>query len=238
MIITFARNGNEYTMSVPGETEETGSLLSVLGILMWRSLSWFFDDATRPLSLHGAGVVRAGRGMVISTDVGGGKSTQMTALLDRGFDYVTDDVALLDLRSSRLMHWYGGLVIRENLWDEPRFRPHIAKAFIVGCGQDRKALVPPPIKELPTDGVPLTCFIYLSSEQPAGTAAVPMTPDELLSYYLSIDDIYECNFSIHPRKVEAERVLREVLSKAALFKVFKASVDVTVAEIEECFERA
>lgn len=51
------------------------------------------------LFLHGAAIARAGRAMILAGDSGAGKSTTAWALVSRGWEYLSDELAPVDLGS-------------------------------------------------------------------------------------------------------------------------------------------
>jgi HprK-related kinase A len=70
---------------------------------MEATINWFvWGQVARALLLHAAVVTQEGRALILSGPSGSGKSTLGTALLARGFRFLTDEIAMVRLQDGHL----------------------------------------------------------------------------------------------------------------------------------------
>jgi hypothetical protein len=80
-----------------------GSLEETLVSVRYEVVRQLIEARSDLLWLHAGAVARGGRALLIVGPGGVGKSTLATALLDRGFRYLGDDVAPIDLGTGRVV---------------------------------------------------------------------------------------------------------------------------------------
>jgi HprK-related kinase A len=92
-----------YAVSRDGETTIASCRSSeVLPHLEWAINAGVIARHAEFLQIHAAAFARAGQGMIIAGRSGAGKSTLAAALLARGWEYRSDEFALIDRKTARL----------------------------------------------------------------------------------------------------------------------------------------
>lgn len=103
---------------------------ATLGTLIWAINRHVIDDSARPLILHAAAAAKDGSVVVLPAPMESGKTTLVTGLLDRGWDYLTDEAAAIH-PDGTVEGYPKPLSIDPGSWEvlrhhEPRVEPSIA----------------------------------------------------------------------------------------------------------------
>jgi len=147
---------------VCAQVEDTDALLWHLDKSLTLALQYGRPDL---YFLHAAAVALAGGVSVLAAPPGTGKSTMTLGLLERGFTYLSDELAPIDIRR-RLVHHYAHAVGLKSPPPEPLHLPQgtvaIGSRFHVPTCRFRGA-------GLSEESLPLVAFIFpeRSSESPA-----------------------------------------------------------------------
>ncbi|MGH9291703.1 MAG: hypothetical protein ACRD0B_00305 [Acidimicrobiales bacterium] len=100
----ISRTGPErVSLQADGEVVLSDVLaFEVFHFLLWDVSQRAISSENEHLALHAGCVVRGGRGLVLPAPSGSGKSTLTAGLVAAGCDYLSDEVALLDLSTGML----------------------------------------------------------------------------------------------------------------------------------------
>jgi hypothetical protein len=102
-----------FALSLDGERiRETATAGGVVHFLLWRVHKEAVGSATGVLALHAGAVSWRGAGVVLPGATGSGKTTLVTGLIRAGFDYLSDEAALIDPRTHRLQPFPKSLTLR------------------------------------------------------------------------------------------------------------------------------
>ena len=123
---------------------------------MEATINWFvWGQVARVLLLHAAVVARDGRALILSGPSGAGKSTLCTALVARGFRFLTDEIAMVRPQDGQLdphprpislknaSHRHDGESAARRL-SERAFPQSRLGAWSLSCGRRRGRSRPPP----------------------------------------------------------------------------------------------
>lgn len=93
------------------------TVAGVVAMLQWRCNRETIDRVHEPyLALHAGCVARDGRAVLLAAPQESGKTTLTTALMQRGFDYLTDEAACIDRGTGQLAAYPKALSIDRGSW--------------------------------------------------------------------------------------------------------------------------
>jgi hypothetical protein len=94
---------NPFAVSVSGEViARTATALGLVDETLWHVNREAIGRADGYVAVHASAASRGGRGVILPASQDSGKSTTVAGLIGAGFAYLTDEAALLDLRSAQL----------------------------------------------------------------------------------------------------------------------------------------
>ncbi len=137
------------------------------------------------LALHAASLVRTGRMLLLCGRPGAGKTTLTLALLDAGFGFAGDDLALLDAQG----HVSGvpfAPAVKEGAWDlVAAYRPDIYDTAVF-CRPDRQRVrYPAPRGLVPASPYPVGWLVLLDRHPEAAATLAPVDPITAVSWTLA-----------------------------------------------------
>ena len=87
-----------------------------LDYLVWDVNRRVVEASGGHLLLHAAAATRNGLAVVVPAVSGGGKSTLVAALVDAGFDYLTDEIVAIEPASTRVGGYRKAIGLKEGSW--------------------------------------------------------------------------------------------------------------------------
>jgi hypothetical protein len=121
--------------------------------------------------MHAAAVARGGRVAVLSAPAGTGKSTLTLALLELGFDYLSDELAAIDL-SKLAVHPYAHALCLKS----PPPEPYCLPAGTIETGERFHVPVEPFAGAIHKFPLPLAAFLFLRRQHSNGDVLRSITP--------------------------------------------------------------
>jgi hypothetical protein len=185
--------GDGPTYSVVGQDREAPYLVSLDGQAVseaW-TVAWVVESVLQHvyeeaigrtsdyLVVHAAAASWEGRGLVLSAPMDSGKTTLVTGLMRAGFDYLTDEAALLELETGILHPFPKALTLEPpTIALMPELREKIPKEFS-GPGRLRYFFLPDDIRPGSVgEACPVRYVILPRFERGAPTDLRPMTRGE------------------------------------------------------------
>ena len=142
----WRRNGSQFGLALQGHELITAGNEGELLFMLEKELTIELQKIRPELYfLHAAALSLAGRGLVIAAASGTGKSTTAWGLLHHGFDYLSDELAPIDLDSLRLQPYPHALCLKK----EPP-PPYFLPARILRTSSTLHV----PVAQLPNSAVP------------------------------------------------------------------------------------
>jgi hypothetical protein len=130
-----------FAVYLDGEcVESSPSLTDALGFVLWTSNARAIDATTDYIALHSAAVSWNGQGMVFPAQPDSGKTTLAAGLTRSGFDYLTDEAALIDPATRQLVAFPRALAMEPASIDllpglrgdlPPEFHAYMAENYFV-----------------------------------------------------------------------------------------------------------
>jgi len=163
-----------------GYASRLSQLAPIVKAVLWQSAVNAYDFL---FYIH-AGVVRTGeRCILLPAAAGSGKSSLTAALTHHGFQYFSDEVALIERTTFRVPPMPLALCIKSTGWDlMARFYPDIETLPIhVRNDQKRLRYVPPPDGSEKQSPSPVGYIIFPQYKMSAETELKPITRSEALS---------------------------------------------------------
>lgn len=184
------------------------------------------------LQLHAASMVRDGQGFIFAGDSGCGKSTLAAILLSRGWGYLCDEFALVDVESVRLQPFPKALCIKEGSYPvmrevglsfarrsdylkELKGRVGYINPRTSGCS----AMIPP---------APLRFIVFPTFRGDVKPRLEPLSRGQALM------ELYRCCFNRHVFPQCAIPALGRLVSQAECFRLQVGSPEATAEVLESC----
>lgn len=112
----------------------------LVGILLWHLNQRVMDETRSCLAIHAAVASLNGQAVVLPGDADAGKSTLVAALVADGFDYLSDEAAMVDLASYEVRPYPRAISLQEGSWP---LLPELKPRDEPGYHQDHQWIVPP-----------------------------------------------------------------------------------------------
>jgi hypothetical protein len=190
----------------------TMSSAGVRDYVLWRISAEALDLVTEQIALHAGAASYGRRGVILPAPPDSGKSTLTAALVHRGFDYLSDEVALIDPATRRV------LPFPRHLWLEPGGR-----AALASMDPNAAALWPSdrdpakPVHVLPSDGsaraVAVRVIVFPMFLAGARTTVEPVSRAEALL------ELARNAFNLDVFGARAMHVLRDVVLGASAYSL-------------------
>ena len=143
-------------------------------ILKGRLLDEVLERGTYELALHAAALVRNGRMLLVSGHPGAGKTTLTLALVDAGFGFAGDDLALLN-SEGRVTGVPFAPAIKAGAWKlVATYRPDIREARVFRRPDRKRVRYPIPRGLVPAVPYPVGWLVLLDRRSGAPAALTPV----------------------------------------------------------------
>jgi hypothetical protein len=119
------------------------------------------------VALRAGGVAWQGHGIIVAGPSGSGKSSLAAWLVDRGFDYLSDELMLLREADGRVAGLRRALVVEAGATERISRFPAFARAARIRCGSNLALSVPEPGADISRE--PLDCRLLIFPEFVAGS---------------------------------------------------------------------
>ncbi len=137
------------------------------------------------VALHAALLVKNGKGLLICGAPGAGKTTLALALLEAGFSYGGDDIALLN-EDGRLRGVAFAPALKKGSWRLLKgMRDAIHSAPIYRRLDDKRVRYLAPVRLAPREAVPLACIVLIRRRRRGPATATKVEPLHALSELLA-----------------------------------------------------
>lgn len=99
----------------------------LVGVFLWHLNQRVMLETTSTLTVHAGVVSHDGRALIFPGDANAGKSTLVAALVHAGFQYLSDEAALIDLDDAIVHPYHRSVSLEPGSWPLlPWLRPHAA----------------------------------------------------------------------------------------------------------------
>src|SRR5207244_10711784 len=88
----------------------------LVGVLLWHLNQRVMEETRSCLAIHAAVASLGGHAVVLPGDADAGKSTLVAALVADGFDYLSDEAAMVDLASNQVRPYARAISLQEGSW--------------------------------------------------------------------------------------------------------------------------
>lgn len=180
LAIYWIRNGREIIIQTQGNVDLDQVKLFVLG----SSLGMIMLQRNQ-LAIHGGTVVLDNKGLLITGERGAGKSTLTSALREKGYLLVADDVSALDVSNSLIHPAYPQQKVCEDIMDNLGYD----KTHYKSLRMDSKIKYLIPTRhQFKSDSVPLKAIVELVCEDEASSLHVQELKgsEKLMTIYRNI----------------------------------------------------
>ncbi|HUX88900.1 MAG TPA: hypothetical protein VMW65_17985 [Chloroflexota bacterium] len=157
---------------------EGADAMAAVGGLEWAITTAAVERlGERYLLFHSGAVALRGEGILLPAVAGSGKTTLVAGLLAAGFQYLSDEVAVLDLKRRTLLPFPRSLCIKSGSRPvlTPLYPALAAAPDYPRFAGDTAAYLPPPSGSWPAGPVPMKVVVLPRYLAGAPTALVPIT---------------------------------------------------------------
>jgi hypothetical protein len=186
VVMDLVHDGGEYLVvregSVMGAAAGLDKIAPVIGQELLRTA---YLRTNYLIAVHGAVVHDGSRSVILAGPSGAGKTTLTAALIYSGLGYFTDDVAILERHSLRVLPVPVGLRLKESSWKVvSEFFPVLEKLprFVLSDGSGVRYLPPPTeaIRDTPARGLPVRSLVFPRYVPGEASALYPIRKTEAL----------------------------------------------------------
>jgi hypothetical protein len=123
-LLSLTTDGGTVEVRFDGEVILSPERRHLVPILLWHLNQMVMLDTSSGLMLHAGVVSKGDQGVLIPGVANAGKSTLVAALVVAGFEYFSDEGALLDLEQQRILPYRRWLALEAGSWPlVPSLRP-------------------------------------------------------------------------------------------------------------------
>lgn len=161
------------------------------------------ESADYELAFHAAALVRNGRMLLVGGHPGAGKTTLTLALVNAGFGFAGDDLALLH-SDGQVTGVPFAPAVKAGAWElAARYRPDIHCTPIFRRPDRKRVRYPTPVGLVPAESYPVGWLMVLDRRPGAGAALTPIDPIRAVGWMLQ--DSYAQSHRLTPTGFNAIR---------------------------------
>lgn len=238
-------NHNHFELKVSSfPTQIYSSQWEAMLLFKAQLVQFFWRDSVQPLLLHAGAVSKDNKGILLIGDDGSGKTTQTIGLVHNGYNFLSDEYGVVNLRTGLMTHYPApialqpdSLVLERNLVglgnkvDPLLFEINVHETD-PGRIDEQKSVLPAPISNQTINDVPPKAIFILESTFGNVPTLKQMTQRDEIIEIVRRNANWHSKWSFPPVEL-VQAFFNRVVKEIPVFKLSVGDLDRTCALINE-----